>query len=141
MMNPKYQGTPAVRTLRISDFGFPSDFGHRISDFRALIMSGLQPISSRPAVWLTLRRFTPARVALGRAGGSLPTAALLDFRLAHARARDSILRPLDEEKLVIALETVSDGPVLRLESAARSSRSTCCGQIQDGPVAGIGSAD
>jgi len=27
---------------------------------------------------------------------------------------------LDEEKLVIALETVSDGPVLRLESAARS---------------------
>jgi len=83
-------------------------------------MSGLQPISSRPAAWLTLRRFTPARVALGRAGGSLPTAALLDFRLAHARARDSILRPLDEEKLVIALETVSDGPVLRLESAARS---------------------
>jgi len=83
-------------------------------------MSDLQPTSSRPAAWLTLRRFTPARVALGRAGGSLPTAALLDFRLAHARARDALLRPLDEEKLIGALEAVTGGPVLRLESAARN---------------------
>jgi len=83
-------------------------------------MSDLQPISSRPAAWLALRRFTPARVALGRAGGSLPTAALLDFRLAHARARDALLRPLDEEKLVTALETVTGGPVLRLASAAQN---------------------
>ena len=50
----------------------------------------------------------------------MPTAALLDFRLAHARARDALLRPLDEEKLVIALETVTRGPVLRLESAAQN---------------------
>src|SRR5213593_4774777 len=74
--------------------------------------------SPRPATWFTLRRFTPARVALGRAGGSLPTAALLDFRLAHARARDALLRPLDEEKIVTAVEISTGGPVLRLESAA-----------------------
>jgi ethanolamine ammonia-lyase small subunit len=69
--------------------------------------------------WNSLRRFTPARIGLGRAGISLPTVAQLDFQLAHAQARDAVHRPLDVQVLCDDIEALGLTTVA-LHSAATS---------------------
>ncbi|WP_434679480.1 ethanolamine ammonia-lyase subunit EutC [Pseudomonas sp. R1-18] len=67
--------------------------------------------------WLELRRLTPARIALGRTGSSLPTSAQLDFQLAHAQARDAVHLAFDHESISAQLAE-SGYETLQLHSAA-----------------------
>jgi ethanolamine ammonia-lyase small subunit len=56
-----------------------------------------------------LRDLTPARVGLGRAGASLPTKALLDFTLDHARARDAVHAAFDVAAIICGLNNLGLG--------------------------------
>ncbi len=69
------------------------------------------------SAWAALRALTPARLALGRSGTSVPTAVQLDLQLAHARARDAVLVPLDPERVARDLRDLGLD-ALHLHSAA-----------------------
>lgn len=66
-------------------------------------------------LWDRLRRTTPARIGLGRVGHALPLGEVLDFQLAHARARDAVHGVLDRDALGQALAPL---PIVMVESAA-----------------------
>jgi len=67
--------------------------------------------------WAHLRRHTPARIALGRSGISLPTAPQLAFQLAHAQARDAVHRAFDVAATAAAIEALGL-PTVTVHSAA-----------------------
>ncbi|WP_152044683.1 ethanolamine ammonia-lyase subunit EutC [Aureimonas psammosilenae] len=74
----------------------------------------LAPPASHPIA--ALRRFTDARIGLGRAGAGLPTSAHLDFTEAHAKARDAVHAAFDLDGVEKTLREGGCEPV-RIASA------------------------
>ena len=68
--------------------------------------------------WHGLSTRTPARIAIGRAGGSLPTREVLEFSMAHARARDAVHAAFDRDGLAERLAS------LGLDTIAVDSQAT-----------------
>jgi ethanolamine ammonia-lyase small subunit len=64
-----------------------------------------------------LRRFTSARVSLGRSGNALPTAELLNIRFAEVRARHAVHASLDVEQFSHELGNITKDLIV-LQSAA-----------------------
>lgn len=56
--------------------------------------------------WSTFKSFTDARIALGRAGGGLPTQEWLKFRKDHAFAKDAVWTELNTFDLAHNLEAL-----------------------------------
>ncbi|MEP9353644.1 ethanolamine ammonia-lyase subunit EutC [Xanthobacter sp. KR7-65] len=67
--------------------------------------------------WLKFARYTPARIALGRTGASLPTQEVLRFSLAHAQARDAVHTPFDADGVEAQLKALGF-ETLQVASAA-----------------------
>jgi len=74
-----------------------------------------------PALWRRLRELTAARIGLPRSGASIATGPLLEFQLAHARARDAVHEELDADKLGADLAPLGL-PVLIVDSAVGARR-------------------
>lgn len=77
---------------------------------------------SDDAPWAALRRFTEARIGLGRAGSALPIKEVLNFAMAHAQARDAVTTPIDWAPIEGAMRRLGLESV-RVDSAA-SDRDT-----------------
>ena len=72
---------------------------------------------SDEAPWPALRRFTEARIGLGRAGAALPIKEVLSFAMAHAQARDAVTTPIDWAPIEAEMTRLGL-PSVRVNSAA-----------------------
>lgn len=97
-------------------------------------------VSDGPGPLSRLRRYTPARIGLGRAGASLPTREVLAFGLAHARARDAVLAALDADALAAALARPGAPAPIVVHSAA-PDRATYLARPDLGRRLGAGEAE
>jgi len=71
--------------------------------------------------WAELKTYTAARIALGRTGTAEPLQAMLQFRLAHANARDAVYAVLNQQYLLQELRSMQHAVfVLHTQAAGRS---------------------
>jgi ethanolamine ammonia-lyase small subunit len=104
-------------------------------------MSREGPVSRDP--FARLRAATPARIGLGQSGDGLPTGAVLEFQLAHARARDAVHAAANFGAIAMALapleviEVASAAPdrvtYLQRPDLGRRLRETDEGRLPQGP--------
>jgi ethanolamine ammonia-lyase small subunit len=69
--------------------------------------------------WTALKVHTHARIALGNVGGSLPTQEVLNFKLAHAEAKDAIFIPFNINELIQKINSF-DVPIFTLKSRIKN---------------------
>jgi ethanolamine ammonia-lyase small subunit len=74
-------------------------------------------VSNDDPAWSNLRRFTEARIGLGRAGSAVPIKEVLSFSMAHAQARDAVTTPIDWQPVAAALGNLGLESI-RIASAA-----------------------
>jgi ethanolamine ammonia-lyase small subunit len=74
-----------------------------MNDSRIDPLANVNSAASGRDPWLDLGRYTAARIALGRTGGSQRMETVLDFRLSHARARDAVMSVFSPDKLATQL--------------------------------------
>lgn len=66
-------------------------------------MNEPKKIETKPDEWGPLKAFTNARIALGRTGVSVPLKESLQFKLAHAHAKDAVYSNLQVDELLASL--------------------------------------
>lgn len=74
-------------------------------------------LAPMPDEWEPLKAYTSARIALGRAGVSVPLKESLRFKLAHAHAKDAVYSHLDLASLQASLATTGL-PIYSVQSQA-----------------------
>ena len=67
--------------------------------------------------WSSLKKFTVARIALGRTGNAIPLEQALALKLAHAHAKDAVFSELNKETLSTFL-SFTGLPIINLASKA-----------------------
>lgn len=70
--------------------------------------------------WTDLRNFTDARIALGHCGVAPPLQAILEFKLAHAQARDAVHCGFEKEKLLQSINEFHSSLLLKSEIKSRN---------------------
>ena len=81
----------------------------------------IHKIIVQPDPWAALKEYTAARIALGRTGTAEPLQALLQFRLAHALARDAVYAVLDQQLLLQEIQSLHQAAFLLHSQAANRS--------------------
>jgi len=71
-----------------------------------------------PDPWHKFAALTPARIALGRSGASLPTREVLKFELAHALARDAVHQQLPLAELAARWHEAAGSQLIQVHSQA-----------------------